>query len=129
MGGTQLIAAANEVFQTTIGVVGGRLNALNRQSQSGAVGDGLLFIVGQRPVGLREVRFTVDPNRCLREPLFEFFSLANETTRSDEAQPFHDGMLGHVTVPPHDVDQVAVLVGDGCSLPVVPQPHGEPRRR
>ena len=38
-------------------------------------------------------------------------------------------MLGHMTVPFKGINDVAVLVNDGCGSPIVPQPHGWPLKR
>ena len=59
----------------------------------------------------------------LGEAVVQGHRFSNRLSRSDEAKPFNHSVFGHVTVPLHHIDKVAVFVGDGGSLPVVPQPH------
>ena len=56
----------------------------------------------------------------------KFPCFSNGLSRGDEAEAFNNGMLGHMTVPLHDINKVAMLVDNGSSLPIVPQPHTHP---
>ena len=53
----------------------------------------------------------------------------NGLTCCNETEALDHGMLGHMSVPFHDVHDVAVFVSDGRSPPVVPQPHAQPLKR
>ena len=68
----------------------------------------------------------MDAKFRFRKTFVEFFRLSDGLSRGDKAKAFNNSMLGHVTVPLHDIDKVAMLVDNGSSLPIVPQPHNHP---
>ena len=74
-------------------------------------------------MGVGKLRVTVHAEHGLWEAFVQGHRFSNRLSRSDEAEPFDHGVFGHVTVPLHHIDKVAVFIGDGGSLPVVPQPH------
>ena len=126
---TKFIAASHQMFEAPVGVVGRCLHAFHRKTESGCVGHRLLFARGRGPVGVGKLRVAMDTKHRFGETLLEFLSLTNRLTCSDLTKTLDHGMLGHMTVPLEGINDVAVLVDDGCGSPIVPQPHGWPLKR
>ena len=113
MTGSQFIASSDQVFQSAVGVVGGlHPSTAKRRAAASATaccsGDG----VGQ---AAREVVGRRERKQRLRETFLEFSGFPNGLTCCNETEALDHGMLGHMTVPFHDIHDVAAFVSDGRS--------------
>jgi len=102
------------MLKATVRVGGSGLHSLHGQANRGLVGHGLLLSVGKRPRCLRQRRVAVYTHGGLWETLLEVEGFLNEVALSDGSKPSHDGVFGHVAVPFQNVNEVPLVVGDGC---------------
>ena len=76
-----------------------------------------------------KIRIAVHANNGIGEACLQFLCLSHQPALPDQAKAFDDGMLRHVAVPFHAVDDVSVFIGHCGCTPIVPQPHGLAYRR